>query len=379
MTLRYVEDYLEFLYGTMDKDGVPTQNYSYVSVNQQKIKLATYDKSPVASMGSYCQKARLEKAESCLTDRQVDLAKKIILKYRRQFLSHGISLPDDNALELRHPTRSIDRSKYLEQNVETKTFTLKFPYDPKKISYLHDYQNKSAGNFAWNNTARKWEADLTEGNLATVLELFKTEDLRIDDSLVPTVTDILNAGKKDLPTLVFENNEMVLKNCHPRVFEYLNAISFNTRDNDLAYWSSIIINLGVELDQSILDKLSESYSPNTVEMIASRKVVLPSSNQPDGPWLESLMESNQALSKFPWVLYLTWWSNKTNWSKFSNVIKYEQEDKNNFKVSKKFADLLLGLDNPVIVVDSIIGRDVVRNFIESNSLKVIYISDIGQV
>jgi hypothetical protein len=379
MTLRYIEDYLEFLYGSLDKDGVPIQSYSYVNVSQAKIKLATYDKSPVASMGSYCQKARLEKTESCLTDRQVELAKKIILKYKRQFLSQGITLPEDDALELRHPTRSIDRSKYLEQNIETKTFTLKFPYDPKKISYLHDYQNKSAGNFAWNNTARKWEADLTEVNLATVVELFKTEDLKIDDSLVPVITDVLNAGKKDLPTLVFENNEMALKNCHLRVFEYLDSINFNKRDNDLAYWVSIIINLGIELDQSILDKLSESYSPNTVEMIASRKVVLPSSNQSDGPWLESLFESNQALSKFPWVLYLTWWSNKTDWSKFSNVIKYEQEDKNNFKVSKKFADLLLGLDNPIIVVDSIIGRDAVRNFIESNSLKIVYISDIGHV
>jgi hypothetical protein len=40
--------------------------------------------------------------------------------------------------------------------------------------------------------------------------------------------------------------------------------------------------------------------------------------------------------------------------------------------------MLQGLKDPIVVVDSVIGRDAIQNFVESNSLKVIYISDIGK-
>jgi hypothetical protein len=112
--------------------------------------------------------------------------------------------------------------------------------------------------------------------------------------------------------------------------------------------------------------------------LINRKFTLPSNNQPVGPWYDSLLKTNELLQDYPWVLHLTWWTNKTDWAPFKNMIEYEEKDKNTFRVQKQFAELLQGLKDPIVVVDSVIGRDSVRNFIESNSLKVIYISDIGQ-
>ena len=358
MTLRYVEDYLEFLYGTMGKEGNSISILNYPTAKQSHIKLATYDKSPVASMGSFCSKARTEKFESCLTDRQVELARKIITKYRRQFLLHGIVLPDsDRDIELRHPIRRIDRTKHLEHDVEHKRLNLKFPYDPKKISAF----------------------DLTEGNIAKILELFQSEDLKIDDSLTEIVTDVMSAGPKDLPTLSVNNNAMQLVNCHPRVKEYLDSINWNPTSMDrLANWASQAVSLGLRIDENAIDYLSARYSSEVVNIIINRKTTLPSNNQPTGPWYNSLLEANHALQEYPWVLYLTWWTNKTDWSPFKNMIEYQEKDKNSFKVQKQFAELLQGLKDPIVVVDSVIGRDAVRNFIENNSLKVVYISDIGQ-
>ena len=380
MTLRYVEDYLEFLYGTMDKEGNSTSAFSYSMLNKGKIKLATYDKSPVASMGSFCMKARVDQYESCLTDRQVELARKIITKYRRQLLLHGIILPDsDQDIELRHPTRKIDRTKYLEHDAEKKQLNLKFPYDPKKISTLHDYVNTGAGKVEWTNAERRWQFDLTEGNVAKILELFQNEDLKIDESLTEIITDVMSAGPKDLPCIAIHDDMMHLPNCHPRVDEYMRSVGWDPSQLDkLAIWASQAVSLGLQVDESAIDLLLERYSKDIVDIIINRKSTLPSNNHPDGPWYDYLLEVNEILQDHPWVLNLTWWTNKTDWSPFKNMIEYKENDKSSFKVQKQFADLLQGLQDPIVVVDSIIGRDAIRNFIESNSLKVIYISDIGQ-
>ncbi len=380
MTLRYVEDYLEFLYGTMDKEGNATSISMYAVASQNHIKLATYDKSPIASMGGFCAKARAEKYESCLTDRQADLARKIIIKYRRQFLQHGVVIPDsDRDIELRHPIRRIDRSKYLEHDVEKKQLKLKFPYDPKKISALHDYVPNSAGTAEWKNVERRWQFDLTEGNLIKILELFQQEDLKIDESLTGIVTDILKASPKDLPTISIDNDAIQLINCHHSVKEYFDSNNWDLYDiSKLPYWVSQAVSLGLRVDESILDLLLSQYNDHLVSIIVNRKHTLPSNNQPDGDWYNTLLKANEVLQDCPWVLHLTWWTNKTDWSPFKNMIEYKEKDKNSFRVQKHFAEMLQGLKDPIVVVDSVIGRDAVRQFVESNSLKVIYISDIGK-
>lgn len=378
--LTYVEDYLEFLYGSLDKDGNNTViPYRNISVNST-IKLATYDKSPVSSMGAFCAKARSEKFDAALTDKQVSLARKIIFKYRRQFQNIGISLPElELDVPLRHTIRAIDRTKYLEYDSANKQVYLKFPYDPKKISSLHDYVNTSAGKAEWNNTERKWSFDLTEGNIAKILELFKNEDLKIDEKLEPIVVDMFNATPKDLPSLVISNNVLQITNSHTRVFEYLETINWDPFNlSKIATWVSQAISLGLRIDESVMDYLHSHYTDQVVNILVNRKVTLPSNNQPTGPWYTSLLEANQLLQDYPWVLHLTWWTNKTDWSPFKNMIEYQEKDKNSFKVQKQFAELLQGLNDPIVVVDSVIGRDAVRNFIENNSLKVVYISDIGQ-
>lgn len=379
MALEFVEDFIEFLYGTLDKEGVPSQTFGYS--NNTKIKLATYDRNPVASMGAYCAKARLEKLDVCLTDKQIGLAKTIIFKYRRQFQNLGISLPEkESDLILRHGLRAVDRTKSIKFDETSKKIFLKFPYDPKKISALHDYTTHSAGNVEWKNVERHWEFDYTEGNIKKILDLFSTEDISIDESLTPAVTEVLKASSADLPRIKLNNTTIELVNCHPKVLEYLASKNFNTADIDnLSYWVSLAVSLGLQVDETIISYLSSITDSMTVNLLTNRIVTLPSKNQTDGPWYDTLVNSNRILKNCNWVLFLSWWTHKTNWDNFENMIRYSQEEKNTFKIEKKFADLLLSLDNPVVIMDSVIGKEAVRNFIESYSLKVIYISDIGNL
>lgn len=373
--LIFVEDYLEFLHGSLDKDGNPVANtYSAFS---KPLKLATYDKSPITSMGTFCIKARTEGLESCLTDKQADLARKIIAKYKRQFALIGIVIPDDtSSLELRHKLRAVDRSQYLEYAPETKTMTLRFPYSPKKVAELHEYSSQSAGLCEWNNDKRNWTLDATEGNLRKVLQLFDNEDLKISNELEPYVIDILKANEGDLPTLALDGNDLVLRNCHPSVHEYLTKCGDPVRDN-LVRWTIHAPTLGVRLDNSVTSALVDEHGLDTLPILTNRSVVLESKNQPMGEWYTTLLKANNILSDFPWVLFLAWWTKETDWKPFNNLHDLSTTDRYNRQTHHKFAEKLQEFEHPIVVLDSIIGNDALKHFVNQRAAKVIYISDIG--
>ena len=379
MALQYIEDYLEFLYGSMNKEGVGIQTYPFHS-SASPIKLATYDRSPVTSMGSFCFKARVGQLESCLTDRQLDLAKKIIFKYQRQLLSVGILLPSTpSELTTRHPIRAIDRSKTLSFDSERKKLLLRFPYDPKKISTLHDYTSNGAGRVEWNNQEKYWEFDYTEGNLSTILSLFKDSDLKFDDQLEPAIVDTLKASKKDLPTFAIRAAQMKLINCHSSVYEYLEKKNYNENDiANLASWTVAAASMGLEIDSSVLHTLEEQYELDVAAIIANRIITLPSNNQPNGPWYDALLKANSVLKNHNWLLHLTWWTNKTSWKPFQNLTDMSPKEKNSYKLDPNFVETLIQLENPIVILDSVISRDALRNFVEQTAVKIIYISDIGK-
>lgn len=379
MALQYIEDYLEFLYGSMSKEGVGAQSIPFHSP-VCPIKLATYDRSPVTSMGSFCFKARIGNLETCLTDRQLDLAKKIIFKYQRQLSSIGILLPSSpDDLMVRHQVRTIDRSKTLSFDEEKKKLFLRFPYDPKKISSLHDYSPNGAGKVEWNNQDKVWEFDYTEGNLKTILELFKDSDLKFDDQIEPAIVDMLKASVKDLPTFAVHDSMMKLVNCHPSVYEHLEKKNYRENDIDnLSTWTAIATSLGLEIDPSVSYKLEEQYGLDVASIITNRVVTLPSNNQPTGPWYDTLLKANSALKDHNWVLHLTWWTSQTIWHPFQNLVNLSPKEKNSYRLDPVFVETLHQLENPIVILDSVISRDTLRNFVEQTATKIIYISDIGK-
>lgn len=374
MALEFIEDYLEFLHGSLDKDGKPISGLIY----NPTIKLATYDKSPVASMGGYCAKAKATNLAECLTDRQIGLARKIVGKYRRQLADHGVLLPEDvDAIPVRHGLRSIDRTKALTVDLDDRKFRLRFPYDPQKISTLHDYSSNSAGRCVWDQTNKQWEFDLTEGNLKVAIDLFKTEDIKIDDSLSPFVEDMLKASPDQLPHVSFDNGQLVLHNCHVGVHEYLEARDFDPADsNRLSEHVAYISSLGIEIHESVRQHLTDRFGYEAACIICDRRPVMPSNNQPSGAWHENLLKANHALSSFPWVLYLNWWSDKTDWSAFENIVSIKPGKKSYNSIDPALVEKLTN-EEPIVVMDSVIGFDALRNFVEQRAHKVIYISDIG--
>lgn len=153
LTYPHVEDYLEYLAGyEVGITGLITP------ANRTRISLARYDIQIVDSMANNTMYG------VALTDRQGELAVKLILKYRRQFAKLGIDVtPIENPV-YRIPLRVIDRSKliFLDENNK---IAIKFPYDPSLIKAVQEYKIKSQGSVQFDKQNKIWYLGLTEYNI----------------------------------------------------------------------------------------------------------------------------------------------------------------------------------------------------------------------
>jgi hypothetical protein len=152
LTYPHVEDYLEYLAGY--EVGL-TALLSPQMTN--RISLARYDIQIVSSMANNTMFG------TALTDRQGELAVKLVLKYRRQFAKLGIDVaPVENPV-FRVPPRKMDRTKAIWLTEDS--IAVKFPYDSEMIKELQQFRESSQGRAYYNRNDKIWYIGVTEYNV----------------------------------------------------------------------------------------------------------------------------------------------------------------------------------------------------------------------
>lgn len=150
-----VEDYIEIING--DRDVVTGKLYGLFDSKPPIINLARYDVQILNSMSQATQSGKP------LTDKQADLAVKIVLKYRKQLAAHLVDVSPVETPVFRLGVRQIDRRKLL--YVENNSIILKFPYDTALINDLRDLAKISQGRWRFDSENRSWALALTETNV----------------------------------------------------------------------------------------------------------------------------------------------------------------------------------------------------------------------
>lgn len=151
LTLNYVEDYIEYLSGYSLKN-------SFKNLREPNFRLARYDINVINNMSSNTSFG------IALTDRQAELAVKLILKYRRQFQKHEVDISpiEDNPVFRITPRRpNRDKTAWFENG----KILVRFPYNNDEIKDLQNFKDESQGSVFYDRIKREWRISPTEPNI----------------------------------------------------------------------------------------------------------------------------------------------------------------------------------------------------------------------
>ncbi len=150
-----VEDYIEIING--DRDAVTGRLYGLFDSRPPIVSLARYDVKIIDSMSQATQSGR------SLTDKQADLAVKIVLKYRKQLERQEIDVSPVESPSFRLGIRQIDRRKLL--HIVDNNIVLQFPYDTALINDIRELAKISQGRWRFDSDNKAWYLAITETNV----------------------------------------------------------------------------------------------------------------------------------------------------------------------------------------------------------------------
>jgi len=211
LTYPYVEDYLEYLAGF--EVGLSAM-LIYPTVT--KISLARYDIQIVNSM------ANTTAFGTGLTEKQAELACKLILKYRRQFAKMGIDVtPVENPV-FRIPVRKLDTTKAIW--IEDDRIVVKFPYNDQLIKELHQFEETSQGVVKYDRNDKQWSLGITEYNVNWIIPWANGAGFEIDDAVRELFYQILECEKRPYEIkLVQDNSKYTITNAAMSLLDYIES------------------------------------------------------------------------------------------------------------------------------------------------------------
>jgi hypothetical protein len=210
LTYPYVEDYLEYLGGY---EVSLTALLTPQSVN--RISLARYDIAIVNSMASTTVFG------TALTDKQAELAVKLILKYRRQFAKLGIDVSPIETPVFRMAPRKMDRTKAVW--LDDDHIVVKFPYDNDLIKELQSFREESQGKAWYDRDKKLWNLAITEYNVNWIVPWGNSNGFEIDNHVREIFYQVLECEQQPFEIkLVQQADGYAITNAANSLIEYIN-------------------------------------------------------------------------------------------------------------------------------------------------------------
>jgi hypothetical protein len=208
LTYPNVEDYLEYLAGY--EVGIT----ALIMPNMTKISLARYDIQIVNSM------ANATMFGTALTERQAELAVKLILKYRRQFAKLGIDVGPVEDPQYRIPPRKMDRTKTVW--IADGKIHVKFPYDNVLIKDLQTFRESSQGRAHYDRDSKVWYLALTEYNVNWIVTWGDANGFEVDTGVREIFYQILECEQQLFEIkLVQQETGYFITNAADSLIEYI--------------------------------------------------------------------------------------------------------------------------------------------------------------
>ena len=201
--LNYVEDYIDLLAKHHQLTWPPVAPL---------IKLARYDEPIVAGMAEQLNQ------NTGFTDKQAELAHKIVMKYRKQWTGIGYDVEHLSVPKYRLPIRKIDRRKIVD--IKNNQIQLRFPYDQDLISKIRAAVNDIPGSLFFDREQRAWCAAMIEPRIVWAKEFGCMYQFDFTEEFDYVLNTLLSQKDYSIE-LVRINNEFKITNAHDSLLQYI--------------------------------------------------------------------------------------------------------------------------------------------------------------
>ena len=372
ISLNFVEDYLEVISG---KKGLPGAKFTSMSTMfgyafTPIINLARYDNSFLDSVTD----ATL--AGTALTDRQAELAIKLIVKYTRQLNGQGIAVENVDPPRYRKPLRVIDRTRAVV--FEDGTLNLRFPYDTKIIEQIKTAAKDGQGKTIFDRDHKVWKVALTEYNVNWVYTFAKANQFEIDPAVTAFMDRIIECEKQNYKIELHETNTgYAISNASSSLIDYIEEHHGGFGPENLLRLVDISQVCGFTVEDGLLGRMQDEHGARNVLLAMHREYDL---NQADDI-VERIVDYANLTQRWPVVVFNPTPENTLpNWSQYFPpdeimVIKHGKRDVNIEPGTKLIysASSVRSLDKiPLLVshVGMLVGTD--KQIMKNRAEKIFY-------
>lgn len=286
-----VEDIIEIIGGHRNPKTLKTK--SIWDTSEPLLSLARYD---VSIVESFCNQSI---GGQGYTDKQADLAKLLIEKYRRQLAKHSIVVPAE--LKFRLPIREINRQYrvWLDDN----GIYLQFPYDKNMIDQVREVQKSSQGNIQWVRDTKVWKLDLTEFNVNWAYAFASTHSSFVIDPTVTGAMDcITNAEQQSYSIqLTVKDGRLTVTNAEDSLLDYIESNGGFNDDNLLR-----LVDMSGTLSYTVSDVIKETvadvYGPRFLSLCLNRELKVDPGSDFKGQ-IKQIVEYATVTNRLPIYLY----------------------------------------------------------------------------
>jgi hypothetical protein len=290
-TYTYIEEYLEVMNG--DRDPVTGKLYGLFNTTPPIVSLARYDVNILSSMSSATQEGKP------LTDRQAELAVKLVLKYRKQLEKLEIGVGPVEQPKFKLGIRQIDRRKIL--TVDGDSCVLKFPYETQLINNLRELAKESQGSWQFNNENKAWHIAITELNVFAVNGFANNHGFEIDAEFKKLYQLVVDCEAVPYEIKLIQNNNKleILNGPKSLLMAINNYCELDASNLDLLVDNSSVY--GYSVDTVLADDLCNKYSPRIYNLMTTAESKFSPSS--DESVYKDVVEYAKIVGRYPIYVY----------------------------------------------------------------------------
>lgn len=296
ITFEYVEEYIELIAGYRDPVTKKLNNSWMFNGYTPIISLARYDIKVVESMANQAT------SHQAFTERQAELACKIILKYQRQLETKLVDVSAVNNPKWRVPLRKMDYSKSI--CIEDNVLLIKFPFTNTLIEDIRAFSKTSQGMAMWDKELKVWKLGLTEYNLSWAVAWAELNQFNIDPQAKLLMEKITDAEKTQFDIeLTVDNNTINIINAESSLINYIDAHFGGLAIDNLLKLVDMSPVLGYTINKDLASAIITNFGARFYNLASNREVKINPATLFSTNDFDSILDYADQTERWPVVIY----------------------------------------------------------------------------